>query len=285
MPSDHPMHIDLKAIFRSRGGAAAKVPSWCVGMLEKIIHQSELNAILDHAWPRQGAPFCESVLEYLDIGMQTCGLENIPSGQRLIFAGNHPLGGLDGISIISVLGRMYGDDNFRFLVNDMLMNVEPLRSVFLPINKYGSQGREAARLINECYASDKQMAIFPAGLVSRKGHGGIADLTWQKAFVAKAAEYGRLIVPMYFDGLNRPSFYNLAQWRKRLGIKVNLEQAMLPAEVCAARGKRFRLIFGKPINPENLATSGRSLLSQAAEVKKKVYELRSEIARQRTDNK
>lgn len=276
MPADHPLHIDLKAIFRSRGGAAARCPAWCVAILEKLIHQSELNAILDHAWPHEGAEFSRAVLSHLDIRMETEGLDNIPSGKRLIFAGNHPLGGLDGISIIAVLGSRFGDDNFRFLVNDMLMNVEPLRSVFLPINKYGSQGREAARLINECYASQRQMAIFPAGLVSRKSPDGITDLQWQKAFVVKAAEYGRLIVPMYFDGLNRPLFYNLARWRKRIGIKINLEQAMLPAELCAARGKRFRLIFGKPIDPAQLAAKCASPLEQAAEVKKSVYALRPE---------
>jgi hypothetical protein len=32
-----------------------------------------------------------------------------------------------------------------------------------------------------------------------------------------------------------------------LGLKVNIEQALLPAELCAAAGKTFTVIFGAPI--------------------------------------
>lgn len=69
------------------------------------------------------------------------GLENIPAEGRFIFASNHPLGGLDGMGLIKILGGIYGDERLKFLVNDMLMNIEPLRPVFLPVNKYGSQGQ------------------------------------------------------------------------------------------------------------------------------------------------
>ncbi len=269
------LKIDLNRILRSRiGGWKGKlIPSFLIKGLEKLICQRELNEILETTYPAEGSDFSDGVYSYLDLDITTEGMENIEEGKRYVFASNHPLGGLDGIGLIKILGRHYGDDNVRFLVNDMLMNVEPLRKVFLPINKYGSQGREAAKAINEAYASDKQILMFPAGLVSRlQPDGGIRDLDWQKSFIAKAIESGRDIIPVYFEGNNRRRFYKTAQLRRKLGLKVNIEQALLPSEVCASRGKHFRVRFGKPISIEALKESGKSYSELARELHDYIYQ-------------
>ena len=232
-----PLQIDLQAIINARVPHKKRrfVPNALIRLVEKIICQDQLNAILRDTHPHKGVAFADALLRHLNISIEVIGRENIPSHGRFIFASNHPLGGLDGISLIKVLGDIYGPDGVRFLVNDILMNVRPLRSVFLPINKYGSQGRAAAELINQTYASDTQMIIFPAGLVSRRHKGGvIKDLQWQKAFIAKAIEYERDIIPIYFEGLNSSFFYNFAHWRKRSGLKINIEQALLPSELVKA---------------------------------------------------
>ncbi len=268
-----PLKIDLDSILAARGIKKSPLTTIVTGCLKKIIHQDDLNAILEFCYPAEGWQFCEKVEEFLNITISTSGTENIPSEGRFIFASNHPLGGLDGISLIGILAKRYSNDNFRFLVNDMLMNVLPLRNVFLPINKYGKQGRAAAEEINATYASDKQMAIFPAGLVSRRGKKGIADLAWQKAFVAKAIKYHRDIIPVRFIGLNSPRFYRIAQWRKRIGFKINIEQALLPSEVFRSKGKHFKIVFGKPVSWEKLADSNRQHSEIAAMLRDKVYTL------------
>lgn len=269
------LKIDLNRILRSRiGGWKGKlIPGFLISGLERLIHQKELNEILSTTYPAEGSDFSDGVYRYLDLGISAYGMENIEEGKRYVFASNHPLGGLDGIGLIKILGRRYGDDNVRFLVNDMLMNVEPLRKVFLPVNKYGSQGREAAKAISEAYASDRQILMFPAGLVSRlHPDGGIRDLEWQKSFIAKAIESGRDIIPVYFEGLNRRRFYRIARLRRRLGIKVNLEQALLPSEVCAARGKSFKVTFGKPVPVESLKESDKSYSELARNLHDYIYE-------------
>lgn len=251
------LKIDLRGILKKRipGGKGKFIPGFVYALLERIVCQKELNGMLEYCYPAEGSGFSKKLAGYLKLNVETCGLENVPEEGRYVFASNHPLGGLDGISLIGVLGGKYGDDNVKFLVNDMLMNVAPLRNQFLPINKYGSQGRKAAMDINAEYAGDRQMAVFPAGLVSRlHPDGEIKDLEWQKAFVTKAREYGRLIVPVRFEGLNRKRFYRLARWRKKLGIKVNLEQITLPSELVAARGRTFRVCFGKPVDPRDHTT-------------------------------
>lgn len=255
------------------GKVSRWVPGFAISALERFIRQRELNEILRLGEGSEGSAFAGRVLRHLEITTETVGFDKLPEG-RYMFASNHPLGGLDGIALIELLGLRYGDEGVRFLVNDMLMNVEPLRNVFLPVNKYGSQGRKAAMAINEAMASDMQILQFPAGLVSRlHDDGNIADLEWQKAFVAKAIEYERDIVPVRFEGLNRRRFYRLARLRKKLGIKVNLEQAMLPAEVCEARGKHFRIVFGSPVSWRELRDSGKSAKELASELREKVYRI------------
>ena len=268
--------LNLDSILRSRLSprAARMLPRFATRMLENFICQDRLNEILRNAYPAEGSAFSESVIRQLGLKIRVEGLENIPLHTPVTFASNHPIGGLDGITLIKVLGDLFTDEKVRFLVNDMLMNVTPLRSVFLPINKYGAQGREAARAINEAYASDARILVFPAGLVSRLGDDGkIADLKWQKAFVVKALEYERDIVPVKFEGLNRKRFYRLARLRKRLHIGVNLEQALLPSELCASEGKEFVIKFGEPVTPAEMRASGLSPQQIADRIREKVYAL------------
>ncbi|MDE6578842.1 MAG: 1-acyl-sn-glycerol-3-phosphate acyltransferase [Muribaculaceae bacterium] len=274
---DKPLEINLHKILRDRlpEKTSRFLPGFMISALERIIHQDELNEMLRVTFPARGSAFARKILEHLGIEVEVKGMENLKEGQRYMFASNHPLGGLDGIALIAVLGEKYGDDGIRFMVNDMLMNVEPLRDVFLPINKFGSQGREAAKAINAALESDMQVLQFPAGLVSRLHEdGSISDLTWQKAFVSKAIETGREIVPIRFEGLNSSRFYKAARWRKKLNIKVNIEQVLLPGEVCRARGSRYRIIIGKPVSVRELKAQGLPPLALAAKLRRDVYNLK-----------
>lgn len=280
------LKIDLTNILRSRiGGVKGKlIPGFLLRALERLIHQDELNEVLEETYPKVGSEFAKGVYNHFNVTLKTEGMEKIPEEGRFIFASNHPLGGLDGIGLIAILGEKYGDEGIRFLVNDMLMNVEPLRPVFLPINKYGSQGKSAAQAINDAYASDRQIIIFPAGLCSRLGDDGkIRDLKWNKSFIAKAIEFKRDIIPVHFYGENSSRFYKIARRRKKLGIKVNIEQALLPAELCGARDKTFRVTFGNPISWQVLKarniqssdtpSSGETFASLAEDIKAQVYNI------------
>jgi putative hemolysin len=99
----------------------------------------------------------------------------------------------------------------------------------------------------------------------------IKDLEWHKAFVAKAVKYHRDIIPLHFIGLNSSLFYKLAYYRKRLGVKVNVEQALLPSELCKSRGKKFDIVFGEPIGWQSLRDVAPE--QAAANIKSIVYSL------------
>lgn len=271
--------INLAAILNKRLGTRAKwVPAFLLHALERLVRQDELNSLLERAYPAEGSAFSRRILHELSITLEVEGLDRLPDGEAFEFVSNHPLGGLDGMALVGVLGEHYGDGNLRVLVNDMLMHVTPLADVFLPVNKYGSQGREAARQISEAFASGRQIVMFPAGLVSRRHpDGSISDLEWQKSCIVKALESGRRIVPVYFDGLNSPRFYRVARWRKLLGLRVNIEQALLPGELCDARGRHYRIIFGTPVDVAALRAKGHTPSVIAATLRRLVYRLSDNV--------
>ncbi len=248
------INIDLASVLRQKLGSRARyVPSFLVKAMARLIHQDDLNAMLRYCYPRRGAAFCEGVLENLDVKLEVRGAENMPADARFILVSNHPLGGLDGICMIAWLSRLYGPE-VHFVVNDLLMAIEPLREVFIPINKHGRQSREYARALDDALAGNAPVVYSPAGLVSRLGKDGkVADLEWRKNVVAKAIATERPVVPVYFVGLNSPSFYRWARRRTRLGLKFNFEMVLLPREVFRARGATFTLTVGKPVPWQELA--------------------------------
>ena len=242
-----PMTIDLDAILRSRG---LRIPRFITSAMARIVRQDGLNQILDGAFPRAGWAFAHHVLSHLGLRVRIKGLDALSPDGRYLFASNHPLGGLDGVTLIAILGRRFGDSRMAFIVNDMLMNVRPLSSVFVAVNKYGRQRRDVARALEEAYAGPRHVMIFPAGLVSRLGHNGLVrDLEWQKSFITRAAASGRLIIPVRFSASNSPGFYRKARLRKRLGLRFNFEQILLPSEIFRTRGATFSVEFLPPVSP------------------------------------
>ncbi|MEI6119243.1 MAG: 1-acyl-sn-glycerol-3-phosphate acyltransferase [bacterium] len=267
------LQIDLKKVIQQKSNLLAKMPFF-VPWLKKLIHEDEINAFLDANKHLYDVEFVTAVLNFFQVQLETIVLypEAIHSQGRYIFAANHPLGGLDGMAFIKAVSSMFTE--IKFPVNDILLEIENVKSLFLPIDKHGKlQSREAVQKINEAYASDdQQMLIFPAGLVSRKIQGKIVDLPWKDHFIKKAIETQRDIIPVYIDGRNSERFYRLANWRKNLNIPLNIEMLYLPDEMFRQHNKTIKIVFGKPISynvfTKKLAQSG------ADYVKNKVYELK-----------
>jgi putative hemolysin len=265
--------VDLDKTFYDKNPKLYKMlPKFMMNYLKRIAHQDEVNEILtSYGYEHRGLSFNRKVLEHLNINYKIENRENFPPKDgRYIFASNHPLGGLDGIVLIDLIGENYGD--VKFIVNDILMYLTPLQDVFVPVNKHGRQSAEYAIKIDELYRSNKQVLYFPAGLCSRKVKGEIIDLEWKKSFVAKAIKYGRDVVPMFFDGRNSNFFYNLANIRKSLGIKANVEMLYLADEMFKQKNARFTVKTGKSIPYQDLQEMG--IRKGMEYVRNKVYDLR-----------
>ena len=265
--------IDIKQVLRQKAPSAArKIPGFMVDYLIRTVHQDELNEILRRYHDKDGVAFMQELIGYFDLNLELVNEENIPAEGRYIFASNHPLGGLDGICLSAIIGGRF-DGKIRYLVNDLLLYLSNLRSIFVPINKHGAQGKKNAELIEKAYASDNQIITFPAGLCSRKQNGKIQDTEWKKSFIQKAVEHKRDIVPVFFEGRNSNFFYCLANMRKALGIKMNYEMIYLPDEMFKSKHKTYSIHFGKPI-PWQTFDSSRKPAEWAEWVKEIVYNLK-----------
>ena len=269
--SDNYLKIDVEKVFASKSEKLAKLlPGFIIRYLKRIVHQDEINDFLSRNHHKQGIEFADSVLEELDVKFKIEGLENIDKNGRYLFASNHPLGGPDGIILISIFGKEFG--NIKFLVNDILMNIKNLSNVFIPINKHGGQAKAAALQLENAYKSEATILTFPAGLVSRKQKGKIEDLEWKKSFIAKSIKHKRDIVPIHIDGRNSNFFYNLANLRKFFGLKSNLEMLYLPNELFKQRGKTFTVRIGKPVSYKTFDKS-LSYDKWAEKMKRETYKL------------
>lgn len=260
--------IDVDKIIAAKSNGR-RVPRFLVNYLKRTIHQDDINQYIVARRNCHDIDFADDIIKKFKATMDVYGLERVPASGRFIFASNHPMGGLDGMALISAVGRRFRD--LKFPVNDMLLFLKNFSDIFLPVNKTGATGRRAAMLMEEAFAGDSQVLMFPAGLCSRKQGGRIMDLEWKKAFVTKAVEHRRDIIPVYITGRNTNFFYNLARVRKALGIKFNIEMLYLPDEMYKQEGKHVDVVFGPPISWQTL--EGKTARAEAQRIKEAVYSL------------
>ncbi len=263
------MKIDIKAIIEQK--SKRRFPNWLIRPLERLIHQDEINSFLARHSEKEAKDFLKAFLDEQHITLEWQNAEQLPKDSRYLFVSNHPLGGIDGIAIAYMLHEHYGD--VRYLVNDMLYHIEPLQSIFLPVNTYGAQNKDRVKLLKEAFESDVPIGSFPAGYCSRYLEGKIQDCPWQKSFIRLVIEHKRAIVPLHFVGQNSKHFYLIDRVRKFLGIKFDIGTALLPDEMYRAKGKKFSIIVGEPIPWQSLAESKQKANSLAQEIKAKSYAL------------
>lgn len=263
--------IDIAKVLKGKA-PNTYVPGFIVSYLKRIVHEKEINSFLNKNQNLKNIEFIEAGLKFLEVSIEIEGKENLPpKGGKYIFASNHPLGGLDGISTGYLLGKEY-DGKVRFFSNDLLMNLQPLHDMFIPVNKTGTQGKGHAEMMQKLYESDNHLITYPAGMCSRKINGKITDLEWKKNFINKSVNFQRDVVPIYFEGKNSNFFYNLAKVRKFLGIKFNVEMMYLADEMFKQKGNHFKIKIGKPI-PWQTFDKSKTQTQWAQWVKEIVYKM------------
>lgn len=242
--------IDIDNILKDKMGAKAKwVPRPLVSWLKRVIHQDQVNAYLWDSRNKVGTDWLEECVRYLQMTLEIKGMENLPSkddGRLYTIVSNHPLGGADGVALGAIIGRHF-DSRFRYLVNDLLMNLPGLAPLCIPINKTGHQSRNFPAMVKAGFESQYHMLMYPAGICSRRQKDGtIRDIPWSKTFIQKSVEYHRDVVPIHFGGQNSPFFYKLANFSDKY-LPFNLAMLYLVDEMYKNVGKTFEVRIGKPI--------------------------------------
>ena len=267
------LKIDVHQTIASKSKKLAKwLPNFVIHGIERLIHQDAMNQFLVKHEHATAIEFAQAVIEeFAQTSVCITNEEKAPKEGRYIIVSNHPLGAIDGLALVAAMGKYRSD--IKFPVNDLLMTLEPMHSIFLPINKHGRNNTDAVKELHNAFASNDLMLYFPAGLCSRKINGKIQDLEWKKTIIQKAKEYQRDIIPVFFEGRNSERFYRIANWRKRLGIKVNLEMLLLPDEMVRQKGKKSTITFGDPI-PYTTFDSSKNNKEWAAWLRKQTLKLK-----------
>lgn len=268
--------IDIGAVLAAKSPRLARwTPRPLLAWLRRTIHEKEINHILENYWQLPPQQFVRACFSDWGVTYSIAGLEKLDPRGRYLFVANHPFGGMDGMMLADKLIERFGDA--RVVVNDLLMHVEPLRPLWIPVNKFGTQNTAYARQMDEAFFGEVPILTFPAGLCSRRIGGVVTDTEWKISFLKKAYASQRQIVPIFVEGRLSDFFYRVDRLRKALGLKFNIEMLWLPDEMFSQGGKHFRMVAGDPIPVAELQHLG-SLREQAEYVRKKTYFLEKTLA-------
>ncbi|MES2567232.1 MAG: 1-acyl-sn-glycerol-3-phosphate acyltransferase [Bacteroidota bacterium] len=246
--------IDIEQILKEKAFKLYKwLPRFAISWLKKKLHEDDINGAMEHLKDDVGLEFNSRGLIKLGAKVESLHTEFVPRTGSIVIVSNHPLGGLDGMALIKAVGDIRPD--VHFLVNDVLKNIKNYGDIYVAVNKLGATSAKHLRVMEEVFRTESALLVFPAGLVSRKQNGVVRDLEWKKTFVTQAIDHKRMIQPVFIEGKNSNFFYNFAMWRKRLGIKANLEMLFLPDEMFKARKETIKVHFSKPFDSALLDSS------------------------------
>ena len=266
---EHEKFIDIEKLLQTKAAKLHKwLPRFAISWLKKTLHEKDINACMLALKDDTGLIFNSKVIDWMGVKVEAVNAHFIPKTGSIVMAANHPLGGLDGLALTKTVGDVRPD--VRFFVNDVLKSIKNYGELFVAVNKLGSSSASSLRVMEEVFRTESALLFFPAGMVSRKQNGLIRDLVWKKSFVTQAIDHKRMIQPVFVEGENSKFFYNLAMWRKRIGIKANIEMLFLPNEMFNPRKKLIKIHFSKPFD-SSLLDDSKSHKQWAAFIYQYIY--------------
>ncbi len=266
------MQINVEQVLVNKYPAFAHKPSpvkrstlFC---LRRLIREDEINRFLDTHQGIQGFEFIDAVLDYFNFSYALSHKEqmNIPSSGRVVIIANHPLGALDGLALLKLVGEVRRD--VRIVANDLLMSFDALQNLFLPVDNLGKSTRKQnIERIVDALQNDEAVVVFPAGEVSRAGLTGIRDGKWNSGFLHFARKANAPILPVYLGGRNSPLFYGLSYLNK------SASTLMLAREMFNKHSVTLPVRVGEPIAFSQLDALPVSNRDKAKLLKKHLYRI------------
>jgi len=239
-----------------------------VGLLRRIACEERINAILQQGAQMTGLAFVEHVLDSIKVSYAVANTdrENIPVEGPVVIVANHPLGALDALALIHLVGSVRRD--VKVLANDVLMQLEPMAPLLLPLPVFGSGSalggaREAYRALDR----EEALIVFPAGEVSRMRAQGVRDGKWSSGFARLALKSGAPVLPVHIRAQNSPMFYGVSMLAKPLA------SLMLVREMFGAEHTRIGFQIGQMVPSEALADGAEQPERIAAQMRRHVYRL------------
>ena len=249
-----------------RASGGLRVPF--VAVLRRVLREREVNALMADNGHLQGFEFVERVLDHFDFSYSVTDADrrNVPAQGRVVIVANHPLGGLDALGLLRMVGEVRRD--VRVLANDMLWQLEPMRRLLIPVDNMGGRiGRGAIGAVSEALGNEQAVIVFPAGEVSRLRPQGLRDARWRAGFLRFARKARAPVLPVYLQARNSALFYTASMLARPLST------ALLVREMFYNRTGHMPIRVGELIPAEALEPRGLSTKAQCALVRKHVYRI------------
>lgn len=248
-------------------GAGRVLSQPMVGLARRIACEDQVNTLLANLGERSGLEYVEHALELLGARYQVAltDRENIPAEGRVVIVANHPLGAVDALALLHLVGSVRRDA--KFLVNDILLQLKGLAPLLVPCDVFGGGQRGQLRAAYRCLEEEQALIVFPAGEVSRLRPNGVRDGRWSDGFLRFARRCGAPVLPVHIAARNSPTFYGVSMLAKPL---VTL---MLPREMFASEQGSIIITVGAQIPPVALFDSGLDERHLAQRLRAHVYRL------------
>lgn len=223
-----------------------------VKALKKLLHEDDFNKFIEKNRHLRGFAFLDKLLEHFNFHYQVSNrsYSNIPAEGRLIIVANHPIGTLDGLALVKLIRSVRPD--VRIVANRVLSHMEPLKSIFLPVDVLSDKKslKDSYKAMLEALENEEAVIIFPAGEVSRITPKGIRDGKWQNGFIKLAQKARCPILPIHIKAKNSALFYGMSAVYKPLGTM------LLVKEMFNKNGQEIRFKIGAPIPCSAISESG-----------------------------
>ncbi len=246
-------HI-VDVLIEERAPKLAGSPLWPVVRrpLYRTLHYPQAVAMADAISVMGGADALEHISDLLALETSVRGLENVPGSGRLIVVANHPTGIADGIALYDALKGPRPD--VVFYANSDAHRVCPrFDEALIPVEwvktkRTRERTRTTLAMTREAMEAERCLAIFPAGVLSRRdAQGVLTDKPWMPTAISVAQKYETPVVPVHVAGPWSTLFHFFN------GFSPELRDITLFHELLNKKGRKFELVFGRPIPPDRLA--------------------------------
>ncbi len=264
---------DLEAVLEEKAGSRlSKLPkpirTLLISILKKIVHIKEINNFFNDNPNANAEEFLVKTLELAQYGYTLTPEDKakIPKTGRLIITSNHPLGGLDGVALISAIREVRKD--VRVLSNDVLSQMPNTEEIFLPVDVFNRKNvRKSIETIKNALEEEMALIFFPAGMVSRFRKFRIRDLDWYLGAMKFASKFQSPILPIYLNARNTFLFYFLALFHKAVGA------LLLPHEIFTKKGKKLQIKIGTLIPHSTIADKNIDFKAATEKLYKYTYDM------------
>jgi len=262
----------------------ARPAPWQKRLLKKLFHEEEFRQFAADHRHLKGLDMVEQVLEHLDIlcTLPAHDLEQIPAHGPLIVMANHPTGTLDGLALLYAVSRVRRD--VKVVTNRMLTHLEPLSSLFIPVDNLGGRTAKSSFTLMEQHLQHAGVLIFfPAGEVSRPTRTGIRDKKWHPGFIKLAGKFRAPLLPVNIHARNSLLFYASTLLAPNLSMLLLMQQmfrrrhSRLPVKIGQQIG--WSHWFSPTLSPREMAEQCRQHVLRLGKGLPGIFKTESAIAR------